>query len=189
MTIEADVTRLLSEWNAGNEGAKDDLIPLLYGELHRMAAHYLRNERTARTLQPTALVHEAYMRLVQQKLPDWQSRSHFLGVAAYLMRQLLVENARRHRAAKRGGGVGNVGLEEALRFTAERSEGILELDEALRALAAFDERKSKVIELRFFGGMTVEEVAQATGVSVATVGREQRLAEAWLHREMRGGRR
>ena len=186
MAIDADVTRLLSEWNAGNEGAKDDLIPLLYGELHRMAAHYIRNERAARTLQPTALVHEAYMRLVQQKLPDWQSRSHFFGVAAYLMRQLLVENARRHRAAKRGSGVANASLEEALRFSAERSDGILELDDALQALAKFDERKCRIIELRFFGGMTVEEVAQTLGISTATVGREQRLAEAWLHREIRG---
>ena len=189
MTIDADVTRLLTEWKAGNEGAKDDLIPLLYSELHRMAAHYIRNEREARTLQPTALVHEAYMRLVQQKLPDWQSRAHFFGVAAYLMRQLLVENARRHSAAKRGGGVANVPLDEALRFTPERSEGILDLDNALRALGEFDERKSKIIELRFFGGMTVEEVAQAMALSTATVGREQRMAEAWLYREMQGGRR
>lgn len=188
MAIEADVTSLLLEWKAGNEEAQNHLLPLLYGELHRLAAHYIRNEREARTLQPTALVHEAYVRLVQQKLPDWQSRAHFFGVAAHLMRQLLVENARRHNAEKRGGGVANVPLEEALRFAPERSQSIIDLDCALQALAKFDERKCKIVELRFFGGMTVEEVAQAMDLSTATVGREQRLAEAWLYREMQGGR-
>ena len=186
MSMDADVTQLLVAWKAGDEGARDRLIPILYEELHGIAARYLRNEHAAQTLQPTALVNEAYMRLVQQKLPDWESRSHFIGVAAYLMRQLLVEHARRNSTQKRGPGRNNVPLNEALSFRAESSSVILDLDAALDALARFDERKSKIIELRFFGGFTVPEVAQSLNLSVATVGREQRLAEAWLCREMTG---
>lgn len=185
MPIEADVTHLLVSWKAGNVDARDQLIPILYDELHRMAARYLRDERSAQTLQPTALVHEAYMRLVQQQLPDWESRSHFFGVAAYLMRQLLVEHARRNNTQKRGQGVANVSLDEALTFAPESCRMIVNLDAALKALAAFDERKSKIIELRFFGGLSVDEVARALDLSTATIGREQRLAEAWLYREMR----
>lgn len=184
VATEADVTTLLLEWNGGNEQARDKLIPLLYGELRRMANRYLRSERSGATLQPTALVHEAYVRLVKAKMPDWQSRSHFLGVAALLMRQLVVERARRNNCQKRGGGAVRMQLNEALTFAPEASGMILELDLALQALAAFDERKSRIIELRFFGGMTVDEVARAMDLSVATVGREQRMAEAWLHREM-----
>jgi RNA polymerase sigma factor (TIGR02999 family) len=152
--------------------------------LHKLAESYLRKERDASTLQPTALVHEAYIRLVAQDLPDWQSRAHFFGVAAQLMRQILVDNARKHRSGKRGGGAVKVPLTEALSFTPERSSDVIALDDALKALAAVDERKCKVIELRFFGGLSVEETAQTLGISVATIGREQRLAEAWLHREM-----
>jgi RNA polymerase sigma factor (TIGR02999 family) len=187
MSMEIDVTQLLIAWKAGDEGARDNLIPILYQELHRIAARYLRNEHSAQTLQPTALVHEAYMRLVQQQLPDWESRAHFIGVAAYLMRQLLVEHARRNKTQKRGQGRNRVPLNEAISFGAESSGIILDLDAALQALAKFDERKSKIIELRFFGGLTVEEVAQSLSLSVATVGREQRLAEAWLCREMSSG--
>lgn len=172
------------EWKAGSESARDDLIPLVYEELRRIAARYLRNEHDAQTLQPTALVHEAYMRLVQQQLPDWESRAHFVGVAAFLMRQLLVDHARRSNTQKRGAGRQNVSLNEALSFAAESSGVILDLDAAMQALAQFDERKSKIIELRFFGGLTVSEVADALKLSVATVGREQRLAEAWLCREL-----
>ena len=138
----------------------------------------------AATLQPTALIHEAYLRLVAQDLPDWQSRAHFFGVAAHLMRQILVDNARKHRSEKRGGGGAKVPLDEALSLSPERSSTVIALDDALKALAQVDERKCKVIELRFFGGLSVDETAQALGISVATVGREQRLAEAWLHREM-----
>lgn len=184
MSIEADVTQLLLAWKAGNQEARDQLIPILYQELRGMAARYLRNEHAAQTLQPTALVHEAYVRLVQHKLPDWESRTHFFGVAAYLMRQLLVEHARRQNAQKRGSGLSNVPLDEALSFAPQSSAMIVDLDAALQSLAVFDERKSKIIELRFFGGLTVEEVAHAMELSTATVGREQRLAEAWLHREM-----
>jgi RNA polymerase sigma factor (TIGR02999 family) len=178
------VTQLLVDWGNGNKEALDKLTPIVYAELHKLAESYLRRERDAATLQPTALVHEAYIRLVAQDLPDWQSRAHFFGVAAQLMRQILVDNARRHRSGKRGGGAPKVPLTEALSFTPERSSDVIALDDALNALAEVDERKSKVIELRFFGGLSVEETAQALGVSVATIGREQRLAEAWLHREM-----
>jgi RNA polymerase sigma-70 factor (ECF subfamily) len=188
LPIEGDVTRLLIDWNAGNQEARSQLITLLYAELRRMAERYVSGERASPTLQPTALVHEAYMRLVQQELPDWQSRSHFFGVAAYLMRQLLVERARRHGSQKRGGGVADVPLDEGLSLAPESSGYVLDLDFALQALAEFDERKSKIIELRFFGGLTVDEVARTLEISSATVGREQRMAEAWLYREMQRGK-
>lgn len=184
MSTDEDITGLLMEWKAGNDEAGKDLIPIVYQELRGLAERYLRNERDALTLQPTALVHEAYLRLVQHKLPDWQSRAHFVGVASYLMRQLLVERARRHHAEKRGGGVANVPFDEALSFAPERSASIIALDGALNALAQVDQRKGKIIELRYFGGLSIEEIAQAMDLSIATVGREQRLAVAWLHREM-----
>ena len=187
MSPEEDVTQLLVAWKAGDERARDNLVPILYEELRRIAARYLRNEHSAQTLQPTALVHEAYMRLVQGQLPDWESRAHFVGVAAYMMRQLLVEHARRNYTQKRGNGMSKVPLDEAFVYGAETSGMILDLDDALKALAQFDERKSKIIELRFFGGLTVQEVAQSLDLSIATVGREQRLAEAWLCREMTTG--
>src|SRR5215471_7999707 len=184
MPAAEDVTRLLIEWKQGKQDAVDLLVPLVYDEMRRLAQSYLRDERSAATLQPTAVVHEAYLRLVAQNLPDWESRAHFFGVAAHLMRQILVDHARKHKSAKRGGGQPNASLEEALNFAPERSSDILALDDALEALAKVDERKSRIIELRFFGGFSVEETAQAIGISVATIGREQRLAEAWLHREM-----
>ena len=175
---------LLLDLKNGNAHAIDALIPIVYDELRRLAAHYLRDEHAAATIQPTALVHEAYMRLVAQDMPDWECRSHFFGVAAHLMRQILVDHARRHRSQKRGGGVAPVPLEDALAFAPARSDDILALDDALTALAAVDKRKAQVIELRFFGGLSVEETAKALDISVATIGREQRLAEAWLHREL-----
>jgi len=181
------VTQLLVEWKQGNKAALDLLTPLVYDELRKLAAHYLRDERAAATLQPTALVNELYLRLVAQRLPDWESRAHFFGVAAHRMRQILVEHARRHRAQKRGGGAENVELNEMLSFSPERGAGLVALDDALNDLARFDERKARIIELRFFGGMSVEETAHALDVSVATVGREQRLAEAWLRREIEKG--
>jgi RNA polymerase sigma factor (TIGR02999 family) len=178
------VTRLLIEWKSGSKEALDLLTPMVYDELRRLADHYLRNEHAATTLQPTALVHEAYLRLVAQSLPDWESRSHFFGVAAHLMRQILVDHARRKRSEKRGGNARNLSIEEVVTFAIGADTGIEALDDALNALAGVDARKAKVIELRFFGGFSVEETAQALDISVATVGREQRLAEAWLHREM-----
>lgn len=184
MAAREDVTNLLIAWNHGNQEAMDLLVPLVYDEMRRLAASYLADERKAATLQPTALVHEAYLRLVAQKLPDWQSRSHFFGVAAHLMRQILVDHARKHRSAKRGGGAVTAPFEEALSFAPERSADVIALDDGLQALAALDPRKCQILELRFFGGFSVEETAQALGISVATVGREQRLAEAWLHREL-----
>lgn len=181
-----EVTRLLVEWKQGNQAAVDALVPLVYDELRKLAARYLADERSAATLQPTAVVHEAYVRLVSQNMPDWESRSHFFGVAAHLMRQILVDHARKHKTEKRGAGVANVSLDEAIAFVPESSRSMIALDESLNDLAKIDERKAKVIELRFFGGFSVEEVAQSLGISVATVGREQRFAEAWLHQAMQG---
>lgn len=186
MATPEQVTRLLVEWKHGSKEALDLLTPLVYDELRRLAGHYLRAERAAATLQPTALVHEAYMRLVAQNLPDWESRAHFFGVAAMLMRQILVDHARKHRSAKRGGGAAKLPIDEIVAMAPQSGSEILELDDALRRLAEFDERKAKVIELRFFGGLSVEETAQALDISTATVGREQRTAEAWLHRALSG---
>jgi RNA polymerase sigma factor (TIGR02999 family) len=182
--VREAVTRLLIDWKSGSKEALDSLTPIVYNELRRLADHYLRDEHAASTLQPTALVHEAYIRLVAQNLPDWESRSHFFGVAAHLMRQILVDHARRRTSAKRGSGAPKISIEESVTFAPGRHREIEALDDTLNALAAFDPRKAKVIELRFFGGLSVEETAQALGISIATVGREQRLAEAWLHREM-----
>ncbi len=184
LSLDNEVTQLLARWKNGDSAAEQVLTPLLYDELHKLARRYLQNERAADTLQPTALVNELYLRLIGQEHPDWQSRGHFFGVAAHRMRQILVEHARKHRAGKRGGGVAPVELNEMLCFAPGKSAEVLALDDALTALAAFDERKAKVIELRFFAGLSVEETAQALGISVATVGREQRMAEAWLRREM-----
>src|SRR5882724_11862432 len=137
------VTKLLIDWKSGSKEALDLLTPLVYGELRRLADHYLRDERAAATLQPTALVHEAYLRLVSQSMPDWESRSHFFGVAAQLMRQILVDHARKHRSQKRGGGAAKVGIEEALGFAPERSSSVIALDDALNELAKIDARQAK----------------------------------------------
>lgn len=175
--------RLLPDWKNGiNDGG--ELAPVIYQELRRLASSYLRKERPGHTLQPTALIHEAYLRLVDQNTPQFQSRAHFLGVAAQLMRQILVDHARAQRAAKRGGDARKVPLEEALVYSYEKSGELVALDDALRDLAALDERKCRVIEMRFFGGLSVEEIGQALNISVATVGRELRLAQAWLYRAM-----
>ncbi len=181
------VTQLLIEWKNGNQAALDLVVPLVYRELRRLADHYLRDEQAALTMQPTALVHEAYLRLVAQNLPDWQSRAHFFGVAARLMRQILVDHARRRGSAKRGMGAGTVSLEEAVSFSPARGRDIEQLDDALTALAAFDGRKAEIIELRYFGGFGLEEIGQSLSISAATVSREQRVAEAWLHREIARG--
>lgn len=150
-----------------------------------MAESYLRSESAGQTLQPTALVHEAYLRLVAQHLPDWQNRSHFFGVASQLMRQVLVDRARVRRAVKRGGDARKISLEETISFAPERSRDLLALDDALNGLATIDPRKCRVIELRFFGGLDIDETARALNISPATVGRELRVAKAWLYRELK----
>jgi RNA polymerase sigma factor (TIGR02999 family) len=177
-----EVSRLLAEWAKGNSGALEELTPLVYRELRRLAASYLRRERLGHTLQPTALVHEAYLRLVNQKNPSWQSRSHFFGVAARLMRQILVEHARRRRAGKRAGQ--RVSLEEAVSFQRERSRDLIVLDSCLATLEKLDPRKCKAIELRYFAGLSMDEIAQTLDISDVTVRRDLRMAEAWLHHEM-----
>jgi RNA polymerase sigma factor (TIGR02999 family) len=153
-------------------------------ELRKLAGGYLKRERPNHTLQPTALINEAYLRLIAQEFPEWQSRSHFFGVAAQLMRQILVDHARSHAAAKRRQKAPRLSLEEAVEFPYEQAGELVALDDALRSLARLDRRKSRVVELRYFGGLTVEEIAVALGVSTATVIREVRLAQAWLLREM-----
>ena len=184
-----NLTRLLVEWKQGNKGALDALTPVVYQELRRLAGSYLRRERPDHTLQPTALINEAYLRLVDQNTPQFQSRSHFFGVASQLMRQILVDHARARSAVKRGGGEVKLSLDAGMQYSEERSEELVALDDALRDLAKLDERKSKVVELRYFGGLSVEETAEALGISVATVGRELRFAEAWLHKLMTGEER
>jgi RNA polymerase sigma factor (TIGR02999 family) len=183
----SQVTKLLHDWKNGDAEALNRLTPLIYHELRRLADSYLRNERAARTLQPTALVHDVYLRLVGGELPDWQSHAHFFGIAAHRMRQILVEHARHRLASKRGGDVELVTFDEMACFAPQRSSDIIALDEAINSLATFDERKCKVIELRYFAGLSMEEVAEALEISVATVGREQRLAEAWLKRYITDG--
>jgi RNA polymerase sigma factor (TIGR02999 family) len=177
------VTELLALWASGDEQALRELTPIIYKELRLLAASYLRKERPGHTLQPTALVNEAYLRLVDQKPPNWQNRTHFFGVAARLMRQILVDHARRRQAAKRAGLT--VSLEEAVSFQQERSTDIVALDVGLNTLEKLDPRKCKAVELRYFGGLSMEEIAQALDVSPVTVRRELRMAEAWLHNEMR----
>jgi RNA polymerase sigma-70 factor (ECF subfamily) len=179
-----EISRLLAEWAKGNSDALEELTPLVYRELRQLAASYLRKERQGHTLQPTALVHEAYLRLVDQSHSNWQNRSHFYGVAARLMRQILVDHARRKQADKRGGL--KVSLEEAVSFGRDRSHELIALDDGLNALEKIDSRKCKAVELRYFGGLSMEEVAQSLEVSAVTVRRDLRMAEAWLHRQMQG---
>ncbi len=159
-------------------------MPLVYRELRRLAGSYLRNQAPGHTFQPTALVHEAYLRLVDGSASDWQDRAHFFNVAATIMRQILVDHARSKVAAKRGGGRAKVEFQETLNYSDEKAADLVALDDALKGLAAVDERKARTIELRYFGGLSTEETAETLGISVATVGRETRYAEAWLRREL-----
>jgi len=181
-----DVTQWLLDWSNGNKEALDKVIPLVYDELRRLADHYLRRERPDHTLQPTALVHEAYLRLVDQTNVRWQSRAHFFGITANLMRQILVNHALSRRAAKRGGEASKLSLDEAGGLSQERDVDLVALDEALAHLATFDRRQSRIVELRFFGGLTVEEAAEVLGISPATVKRDWTVAKAWLHCEITG---
>jgi RNA polymerase sigma factor (TIGR02999 family) len=173
-------TQLLIDLTNGNRAVVDTLLPLIYNELRSLASNYLRRERSEHTLQPTALVHEAYMRLVDQTQVNWQNRAHFFGVAAQMMRRILVDHARAHQADKRGGEFRKVSLDESLDSVAERSNELIALDDALVELASFDEMKSRIIELRYFGGLTVEETAEALGVTPVTIKRHWRMAKAWL---------
>jgi RNA polymerase sigma factor (TIGR02999 family) len=181
-----DVTQLLADWSHGDREALDKLMPLVYDELRRVASHYLRRERPGHTLQTTALVHEAYLRLVDQKDVRWENRAHFFSIAAEAMRRILVEHARSHHAAKRGGGGPKLSLDEAVDWPEERAVDLVALDDALTSLTAIDPQKSRIVELRFFGGLTMEEVAQLLGVSLATVERGWRIAKLWLRREITG---
>ncbi len=178
-----DVTRLLHDLEAGREGAADRLAAVVYNELHDLASHFMRKERQDHTLQPTALVHEAYLRLIDQRSGSWQNRSHFFGIAAQAMRRILVDHARRKRAWKREGGE-RVTLEESVAESPQQSVDVLALNDALDKLAALDARQAKVVELRFFGALDIEETAKALGVSPATVKRDWTFARAFLQREM-----
>jgi RNA polymerase sigma factor (TIGR02999 family) len=175
------VSQLLLEWSNGNKAAFDELIPLVHQELHRLAHHYLRQERQGHTLQTTALVNEAYLKLIDQKQVHWKNRAHFFALSAQLMRRILVDHARKRNFAKRGGGANKITFDEVMLISKERGRDLLSLDAALDRLAEIDERKSKVVELRFFGGLSVQETAEVLRVSPLTVKREWRMAKAWLY--------
>jgi RNA polymerase sigma factor (TIGR02999 family) len=184
MTGPGSVTVLLGEWSRGNHDALNQLLPVVYAELRRVAARQLRRERPNHTLQPTALVHEAYLRLVDQRQLDWQGRAHFFGVAAQVMRRVLVDHARRRAADKRGQGVPRVPIDEAYEVAASSELPILALDHALDRLQQLDANLARLVELRAFGGLTIEEAAHVLSVSPATVKRDWRTARAWLTREL-----
>jgi RNA polymerase sigma-70 factor, ECF subfamily len=179
-----DVTNLLQELKNGNKGAELKLIPLVYAELRRIAAAYLHREVAGHSLQPTALVHEAYLRLTVIKEIDWQDRSHFFAVSANVMRRLLVDHARANRAGKRGNGWDAISVNEAILPSPQRAPEILALDEAITRLAALEERQAKIVELRFFAGMNEEETGEVLGISARTVKRDWRIAKAWLYKEL-----
>lgn len=184
MPQDPSVTVLLARWREGDRSALEELMPIVYGELRRVAASYLSGERNDHTLQPTALVHEAFIRLMGQTRVEWQNRAQFIGVAAQMMRRILVDHARAKHAEKRGGGAQMVDFDSIAVSDDEREYQLVALDDALRALATFDERQVKIVEMRFFGGLTIEETAQALDLSPATIKREWTIAKAWLHREL-----
>jgi RNA polymerase sigma factor (TIGR02999 family) len=184
-----DVTRLLLDWSNGNKEALSELMPVVYDELRRLAGGYLRREPPNHTLQATALVHEAYLHLIDQRNVRWQNRAHFFGIAATLMRRILVEHARSRQAIKRGGAESKLSLDEAMGFSKQPDVDLLALDDALIGLAAIDPQKSRMVELRFFGGLTVEETAEVLGVAPITVHRAWRIIKAWLRQELDKGRR
>jgi len=180
------VTRLLKEWGGGNKAALDELMPVVYQQLRKLASICLRSERPDHTLRATALVHEAYMRLVEADV-DWQDRVHFFAVSARLLRRILVDHAKANNRQKRGGGAETIPLDEALMIGPQMHGGIVDIDEALQKLAKFDQRKSEIIELLCFGGLTYDEAAAALKISPATIHRELKMAKAWLHRELTQG--
>lgn len=179
-----DVTRLLANWQNGDKSALDRLMPLVYDELRRIAARYLRSERSGHTLQTTALVHEAYLKLVNEDHIEWRGRAHFFGVAATLIRNILVDHARTQRAIKRGSGIQKLSLEEAFAVPANREPDILAVDDALHALSRIDGQQSRIVELRFFGGLTIEETAEVLQISASTVKRDWILAKTWIYRAL-----
>jgi len=181
-----EITELLLEWSDGNQAALDELYPLVYEELRRLAHRYLRRERKAHTLQTTALINEAYLRLVDQRQVHWENRSHFFGIAAKMMRRILIDHARRYQYVKRGGGATKLSLDEVAVVARERASELLMLDEAMTSLAKMDERRSLVVELRFFGGLNNEEIAGLLKISPNTVIRDWNLARAWLYKELTG---
>jgi RNA polymerase sigma factor (TIGR02999 family) len=183
---QAEVTALLSQCANGSQEAADKLIPVVYDELKRLARDYMRRENPSHTLQTTALVHEAYLKLVRQQDVNWQGRAHFIGVAAQLMRRILIDHAKGRLREKRGGEQVVVPLNEALTFSPERSKELLKLDEALERLSKIDERQSRIVELRFFGGLSIEETSEFLGISPKTVKRDWAVAKAWLRSELRG---
>ena len=185
MTPPHDVTALLADWSRGDRDALTRLLPLVYAELRRIAARQLGKERAGHTLQPTALVHEVYLRLVDQRRVDWQDRAHFFGVTAQIMRRILVDHARRHSAAKRGDGVRCVSVDDVSEEPASNEIPILALDDGLRQLEKLDPALARIVELRAFGGLTIEEAAHVLAVSPSTVKRDWRTARAWLTRELR----
>jgi RNA polymerase sigma factor (TIGR02999 family) len=178
-----EITQLLAEWSDGNQSALDELYPLVYDELHRLARRYMSRERKGHTLQTTALINEAYVRLVDQKNVHWANRSHFFAISAQIMRRIMIDHARRHGYAKRGGGAQQVSLEEAAIIT-NRGAELLRLDEALKTLAEMDSRRSQVVELRYFGGLNNEEIAGVLNVSENTVTRDWNMARAWLYQQL-----
>ncbi len=184
MSSQQGVTQLLAEATAGDQGALDVLFERVYGELRALAGNYLQNEREGHTLQATALVHEAYLRIVGQQNIEWQNRAHFFSIAAKVMRNILVDSARAHRADKRGGGTPKISLEDAVSFATEHNVDLVALDEALNRLAEIDSQRSKIVELRYFGGFTIEETASILDLSVNTVSRKWETAKLWLHGQL-----
>jgi RNA polymerase sigma factor (TIGR02999 family) len=183
-TPRNDVTELLVAWSNGNQAARDQLMTVVYDELHRLARRYMRRESPGHTLQTSALLNEAFLRLVDQKNVHWQNRAHFYGIAAQMMRRILVDYARSRNYEKRGGGARALSLDESLIVSDARNEEVVNVHEALERLTEFDSRKGQIVELRFFGGLSIEETAEVLGVSPGTVMRDWTLAKAWLRREL-----
>jgi RNA polymerase sigma factor (TIGR02999 family) len=185
MLSSEGVTQLLIDWGRGDQAALEKLMPLVYSELRRLASNYLRRERGEHTLQPTALVNEAYLKLVNQRNAKWQNRAHFFGISAQLMRRILVDHARQHRAVKRGGSEQQrISITSAEKLVEQPEIDILALNEALEELARMDEQQSRIVELKFFGGLAIEEIAEVLGIGHATVERDWKLARAWLRRQL-----
>jgi RNA polymerase sigma-70 factor (ECF subfamily) len=182
--LPEEITQLLINWSQGDKAALDQLVPLVYPELRRLAKRHMNRENPAHTLQTSALINEAYLKLVDQQGVDWQNRAHFFAVAAQVMRHILIDHARRHHYDKRGAGAPHVPLDEAAITQKERAAQLVALDEALSALAALDARKSQIVELRFFGGLNADETAEVMKISPSTIQREWRAAKAWLHHTM-----